>query len=163
MTDNEIKKALECCTGIINIESCSQCPACVGCADCVDILREESLSLINRQQAEIETAKAELKETTEKFNCQQYVYTDLSDIIREKNAEIERLKINLKAVLDERADHSEAIKEFANEFEHKILHKEFWNDHPYTSQVWLNGYEQCMRDIRVMLKDKLKEMVGDTE
>jgi hypothetical protein len=58
---------------------------------------------------------------------------------------------------------AEAIKEFANEFEYEILHKEFWNDHPHTSQVWLNGYEQCMRDMRVMLKDKLKEMVGEQE
>lgn len=40
---------------------------------------------------ELQTAKAELKETTEKFNCQQYVYADLSNIIKEKNAEIERL------------------------------------------------------------------------
>lgn len=57
--------------------------------------------------------------------------------------------------------YTKAIKEFANEFEYEILHKEFWNDHPHTSQVWLNGYEQCMRDMRVMLKDKIKEMVGD--
>ncbi len=40
---------------------------------------------------ELQTSKAELKETTEKFNCQQTVYTDLSDIIKEKNAEIDRL------------------------------------------------------------------------
>ena len=35
------------------------------------------------------------------------------DLINRQKAEIERLKYNLKAVLDEKSDHSEAIKEFA--------------------------------------------------
>ena len=91
------------------------------------------------------------------------------DLINRQQAEIEKLTINMNAFglgmkrEKERADtiRAEAIKEFANEFEYEIIHKEFWNEHPHTSQVWLNGYEQCMRDIRVMLKDKLKEMVGD--
>lgn len=34
-----------------------------------------------------------------------------SNIINRQQAEIERLRYNLKAVLDERADHSEAIEE----------------------------------------------------
>lgn len=34
-------------------------------------------------------------------------------LINRQKAEIERLKYNLEAVLNERADHSEAIKEFA--------------------------------------------------
>lgn len=54
MTDKEIKKALEYCTGIRAKESCSQCPACVGCNDCVDILRECALDLINRQEEMID-------------------------------------------------------------------------------------------------------------
>lgn len=83
------------------------------------------------------------------------------DLINRQQAEIERWRYQLELVLKERADHSEAIKEFASEFEYEIIHKEFWKDHPHTSQVWLNGYEQCMRDIRVMLKDKIKEMVGE--
>jgi hypothetical protein len=38
---------------------------------------------------------------------------DMLNLINRQKAEIERLRYNLKAVLDERADHSEAIKEFA--------------------------------------------------
>ena len=70
---------------------------------------------------ELQTAKAELKETTEKFNCQQYVYTDLSDIIKEKNAEIEKLQADNSSMQSTLAKMSmgveqakaEAIKEFA--------------------------------------------------
>ena len=42
------------------------------------------------------------------------------DLINRQKAEIERLKYNLKAVLDERANHSEAIKEFMEKVENKI-------------------------------------------
>ena len=38
---------------------------------------------------------------------------ETDNLINRQKSEIERLKYNLKAVLDERADHSEAIKEFA--------------------------------------------------
>lgn len=38
---------------------------------------------------------------------------DIENIINRLQAENERLKINLKAVLDEKADHTEAITEFA--------------------------------------------------
>ena len=33
-------------------------------------------------------------------------------------------------------------------------------EHPNTSQTWLNGYEQCLRDMRVLLKDKIAKEMG---
>ena len=51
MTDNEIIKALECCTAGAG---CRKCPADVGSAECIQILMKDSLDLIKRQQAEIE-------------------------------------------------------------------------------------------------------------
>jgi predicted RNase H-like nuclease (RuvC/YqgF family) len=92
MTDNEIVKSLEICTGKRLLEDCPECPNYESESRCKVRLSEVALDLINRQKAELQKVKAELKETTEKFNCQQYVYTDLSDIIREKNAEIEKLQ-----------------------------------------------------------------------
>ena len=106
---------------------------------------------------ELQTAKAELKETTEKFNCQQYVYTDLSDIIKEKNAEIERLNKEVDRlsqivlyhdghIADARA---EAIKEFA-----KRLKKRGFADKHYEHESIV-----YVADI----DNLVKEMVGETE
>lgn len=56
MTDNEIIKALECCS-LINSEACNDCPLFINrkkeCL-CVDKLMRGALDLINRQKVEIE-------------------------------------------------------------------------------------------------------------
>ena len=64
------------------------------------------------------------------------------DLINRQQAEIERLRYNLEAVLNERADHSEAIKEFAE----KLCKGRASND-----------------PVVIAVKAELKEMVGDTE
>jgi FtsZ-binding cell division protein ZapB len=75
---------------VIGYECPKDCPY-MGKGLCVDKIRKDALDLINRQKAEIER----LEET--------------------KN----RLSYNLQAVLDERADHSEAVKEFAERLKEK--------------------------------------------
>ena len=72
MTDNEIKKALECC---IN-DDCDNCPDTFG--NCEHNAMRKALDLINRQQAEIERLDA--------------IGTRLSDICTEQDVEIEGLK-----------------------------------------------------------------------
>ena len=62
MTDNEIIKALECCS---NGEPCANCPCQKQC-DETD-LAEIALDLINRKQAEIERLKKILAEEEEKY------------------------------------------------------------------------------------------------
>ncbi len=74
-----------------------------------DLIADRLLSLVeenNRQKAEIEALiagqetlqkciaekDAEIESITEKFNCQQTVYADLSKIIKDKNTEIEKLR-----------------------------------------------------------------------
>ena len=52
MTDNEIKKALECCF-YIPFANCSDCPL-KKYDTCLKKLPEFALDLINRQQAEVE-------------------------------------------------------------------------------------------------------------
>lgn len=94
---------------------------------CVNRCRKDALDFINRQKAKIEElhsdkiiaerhkkdarelfvdctrqlkeAKAEIEKITEKYNCQQTVYVDLSKIIKEQAEELKQAK-------------SEAIKEF---------------------------------------------------
>lgn len=139
MTDEQIIKALECCKMFYaehNNYHCNDCPL-NDCKECETTVFANALDLINRLQSENERLTKCRKEEVEKLMWA----TD--KVITEAKAE--------------------AIKEFAEDVEYELLHKEYWKDHPYTSQVWLNGYEQCMRDIRVMLKDKVKEMVGDME
>lgn len=118
---------------------------------------------------ELQTAKAELKEITEKFNCQQIVYADLSDIIRDKNEEIERLSDrNHKCIYlsdEETTEYcvdgpcpkfkteaqirAEAIKEFAEKID---THFEGSGIH------WL--YEASLKQ---RIDNLVKEMVGDAE
>lgn len=52
MTDNEIIKALECCTYNITQEKCDECPLYGG--HCTTELAKNAIDLINRQKAEIE-------------------------------------------------------------------------------------------------------------
>ena len=52
MTDNEIIKALECCTKTEFISDCAKCE--MFAFDCKDILIENAIDLINRQKAKIE-------------------------------------------------------------------------------------------------------------
>ena len=64
MTDNEIIKALECCTDDSNgVTRCERCPYQTTDLDyCIDDLLEQALDLINRQQAEIERLQGRLAE-----------------------------------------------------------------------------------------------------
>lgn len=75
MSDNEIKKALECCTDF----KCENCP----CEDnseftCTEILMEDALDLINRQQAEIERLQKLLDD-----KCDKCIARDRAEAIKE--------------------------------------------------------------------------------
>ena len=80
-------------------------------------------------------------------NCVEFLLKDILNLLNRQKAEIERLKYNLKAVLDERADHSDAINEFIKRFEKKIKDVKFT-----IGQSW---------EIQSALKEVEKEMVGE--
>lgn len=69
MTDDEIVKALECCNeddeDISDLIVCNKCPLCDD-TRCTNHLRDFSLDLINRQQAEIEKLKDEVAKARSK-------------------------------------------------------------------------------------------------
>ena len=122
MTDNDIIKALECCEEGAREGYCLlECPRYCQSelldkdGDCTAELMKSALDLINRQKAEIE-----------------------------------RLKYNLKAVLEERADHTEAITEFE---ERLTMHFGTYTD------------KDCLRVLdMVRLIDQIaKEMKGEQE
>ena len=69
-------------------------------------------------------------------------YLTKIDLINRQKAEIERLKYNLKAVLDERADHSEAIKEFAER-----LKKESYERIDLTAYVEVSDIDNLVNEM----------------
>lgn len=97
MTDNEIIKALECCT--TKDAKCSDCPAFkkVDRSDCKKYFRG-AIDLINRQQSEIERYERENNSKFDKWKL-------LDDRTKQRYAELyEEAKSVVRA---------EAIKEFA--------------------------------------------------
>ena len=87
MTDNEIIKALECCTDEW-YENCNECPYSIDAERCERMkLLEDILDLINRQQTEIERLQ-----------------NTINDILDRQPILVERAEKYAK---------SEAIKEFA--------------------------------------------------
>ena len=91
MTDNEITKALKCCGRKHNEKNDTHCKEChfKSYLPCVAFLCDRTIDLINRQKAEIERL----------------------------NEKYSRMKFNLESLLAERADHTEAIKEFSSRIE----------------------------------------------
>ena len=81
-------------------------------------------------------------------DCQAHLNLAALDLINRQKSEIERLRYNLEAVLDERADHSEAIKEFAERLKEKYL-----DDEKIVNMAWVNAIEH--------IDNLLKELVGD--
>ena len=84
-----------------------------------------------------------------KEHCSSTLIQDTIDLINRQKADIERLKYNLKAVLDERADYSEPVQEFIKRFEKKIKDVKFT-----IGQTW---------EIQSALKEVEKEMVGERD
>ena len=70
---------------------------------------------------------------------------EMDNLINRQKSEIERLRYNLEAVLDERADHSEAYKEFAERLKENSIATFSWNGVVLVEEI----------------DNLLKEMVGD--
>lgn len=126
-TDEEIIEALDLCTQQNGSIPCYDCPCWNDDEqECEGIDYTATLDLIKRQKAEIERLrsmncakldtihdlqddtnklKEQLQDVTEKFNCQQTVYTDLSKIIKDRKGEIEKLK-NENKILSINADNA---------------------------------------------------------
>lgn len=80
MTDNEIIKALECC---VNNQYCWLCVLKDREDDCYNILKS-AFDLINRQKADIETAKAKaIREFAEEHKkiMRGFLYNDSTDFL----------------------------------------------------------------------------------
>jgi D-mannonate dehydratase len=85
--------------------------------------------------------------------CEHQIMLYSLDLLNRQQAEIERLKYNLEAVLNERADHSEAIKEFAERLKKQMKDLTSWQAGSHT--YYVIGTE--------FIDNLVKEMVGDAD
>ena len=117
MSDNEIKKALECCSEPAGKCCCEVCPLHHREDSCTTALIKMAVELVNRQQAEIErlernfkAAKVDAKlkkQEIERFVVKQYA---LKAVIKRYEKDLKKAK-------------SEAIKEFAERLKEQIYIK----------------------------------------
>ena len=166
MTDNEIIKALECCTDE-SYENCNECPYSTDTLSCERMkLLEDSLDLINR-------LKTENKRLEKEVNLVSIQFQDLQERYEEAQAEIERFRkteieiddfcrrlccmrmLNGNAIASYedlqnyiQQEKSEAVKEFAERLENEINIRTTYSR------------EQDKNVIHIM-HNLLKEMVGE--
>lgn len=103
MTDNDIIKALECCGGSSAVD-CYDCPLKQGeITHCTTELATNALSLINRQNAEIEslrnTVKTDFLTVTEKLKLSQSEIRDIraeavKEVTKKWKADLEYYLVN---------------------------------------------------------------------
>ena len=155
MTDNEIIKALECCSKKI---LCGQCPLKEK-NNCINKLSAYALELISRQQAEIErlhdevskTRRKALLEASSKFAGHSDYHGDT--ILCKLFCMAEGKEVEIAKPLDKSEIKSESVKEFVKE--HKEIMRSFLDDDNDFLMKWCE-YE-------VNTDNLVKEMVGDTE
>ena len=179
MTDNEIIKALECCSQNgdftkTQIEICSPC-SYVNCGDCTGLLKADALDLIKRQQAEIERFKNRQKPTgasgykvengkvvffTNMLGGCKVVKENLEEVVKTMNELLQEcyskdeIAFALKCKTQElKTAKAEAVKEFAERLKEKAMKNDFI----------------CMGEVRATeyiiskheLDNLVKETVGD--
>lgn len=155
MTDNEIIKALECCSKNI---LCGQCPLKEK-NNCINKLSAYALELISRQQAEIErlhdevskTRRKALLEASSKFAGHSDYHGDT--ILCKLICMAEGKEVEIAKPLDKSEIKSESVKEFVEK--HKEIMRSFLDDDNEFLMKWCE-YE-------VNTDNLVKEMVGDTE
>ena len=118
MTDNEIIKALECCS---KQYACNEeCPLCDidNIAYCIPTLLGNTLDLINRQKAEIERLQQPV------FIMERREMTD------EEIKRFQKQPAILTITPSDKTRRNEAIKEFAERFEDE-MGEDFFNHYPF--------------------------------
>lgn len=163
MTDNEIKKALECCIA----PNCADCPIFTkddirkDIGRCVHFLEENALDLINRQQAEIERlekvqvqyVKAYFDEFTERLKSDFSLSSSTIDTVIYEI--VDELTETIKKEFGTLADFTDLIKsEAIKEFIEKCV-LDFCcgrGDNRCDCYICENDFLEIM-----------KEMMGDTE
>lgn len=138
MIDNELIKALECCSG--KRKHCDDCP-CMQDSSCLE-LEGKALDLINRQKVEIERLNTELDTFAKEY----------SDLIVEKDKLFDVAEKSLKGIREAKALYvkdiakarAEAVKEFAERLKNK--------SYPFPCAIGVE-YAVTIREINDIVKE----------
>ncbi len=173
MTDNEIKKALECCIDTIGVD-CDKCPYSDNCVtdENTSFIMTDALDLINRLQAENENARKLLEQCEDSGEYWESKYKTLEA----ENEELKKAKYIFSTVdycaddLEKALKENEELKSAINGFrgyEDKIkaeAYKEF-------AKLLMSYYAQfdevneiiTISNLEKAVKDCLKELVGGAD
>ena len=118
MTDNDIKKALECC---YTSYDCEDCPYYCSDKDCPDLLMN-ALDLINRQKAENESLKVDLAKCSIRLDNLYKTADEIkSEAIKKFAEELEYFVLNEDIeVVEPKCKDYESYINGANQFRHQI-------------------------------------------
>ena len=160
MIDNEIIKACECCGDVwIDCGGCSrftsEYPSNID--ECRACLITDALSLINRQKAEIDEFQRRNSELDIELKAMRGAANSYKAKVERLQKYDEARDIRLHARLTEKA-RAEAIKEFATELLQTINRTPARGSFDYEM-----GYEDGLCKAKGIIRDLVKEMVGDPE
>lgn len=110
MTDEQIIKALE-CHKESDLDTCTICPL-LNIQDCAYKLSGYALELVNRQKAEVEKLKEQVNLWQEEADSVGCANEWLKACLKEKNAEVERLQADNKAMMQAIAFRKEITPQF---------------------------------------------------
>lgn len=155
MTDNDIVKALECCTNepMLNCRNCPYEDSCnMGRSD----MQKDALDLINRQKAEILELQGNLKfvrgtveRLLESSNKQQAEIAKLKAMVDAAEEYLQPLPFKNAFDAEIAKTRAEAIIEFAKKLENKLANN---------TDISAVGYQSIIADI----DNLVKEMTEDT-
>ena len=107
MTDNDIIKALECCTE--DVANCNNFPYERHCCMHENNMLMDALDLINRQKAEIERLEKQITEMLISETCELHIPMEIAYRVRTAHPIFKAIK-------------SEAVKEFAYRLKEEPIH-----------------------------------------
>lgn len=154
LTDTEIKKALECCKYSIYEKRCVDC-FLIDEKRCIELVTKSALDLINRQDQENESLKAEVERLQNAYKqCAWERDIFAEDMTQEIKKDCSYLMLDIKTIK------TEAYKEFA-ELVHchceSIINQE-WNKN-VSPVSWADAYKEFDNEV----DNLLNELVGDGE
>ena len=161
LSDNEIKKALECCVNNTN-EDCNKCVCSGSNVSCVDVLLTNALDLINRLQAE----NKRLSTLAKLGNTRANDYRVMRDRALKAEAENERLQDHIKEGIDLAKQLPEMVSLAKAEAykEYHIKAKACLKANRDVEQQCGNYYAaSAIKDIENRFDNLLKELVGDNK
>lgn len=162
MNDNEVIKALKCCSSKKLL--CSRCPNKKEGIDCVTLLSADTLNLIDRQNAEIERLQKDL-DIINAANTELYGAFEENERLKSEIERLEKIRSELSKEVEGFADHNKQLRYDVKKIRTEAR-KEFVNmakKHIYKNvSAPTPGQRYVMKKFTELLDNLVKEMEEET-